>query len=571
MKKIVGIVLGLAVVVAIGFTILRLGKTEGNAYARFLPPDVVGTVNLSHGNTLIDNFAASPLGKVFTKDTIHAIVQEMGGQSQGIAEYDRVYDAVAKMAHDPAIRAVFGDDATLALLPPDRKILADKPAEALRDCPVVIARTSVAGALDMLSRLMTNAQISRETVDGLDLVKIGTGQGQVFYGYTQGQTVFLALSPAAIKACLAAGKGETALDKAPAFKEAAAFWQTFPEETTYFRTYFNTPAVAELLQLAPAPEIKEAGEMLAGVGTMYSIDYETSQGMESRGRAGLTYDRLHSAMKNLLDAAAKGNQTLHLLQEQVLAYNWAASLQTEQILTAMAANEQEYQEVDRGVQQNLGVSLQELVRAFGPRYGAVLDDIVHTPLFPWPKMILFVEIRDRAIAEKALNGVRRLVADQGISTEKQEQVEGLTVYSWPIMPGEAQPAAVLTADMLYLSTSKQALKTMLAVKRSPNVLAAPVAAQVGQELSTRLQAANFSNFIVFPARMARQVGETVDWLGAILASSKHISLERFNRELVQLMQSTELVAVTSQVTKERVEWAATIAKAKKPAAGAGGQ
>ena len=569
MKKIVGIILGLAVVAAVGFYFLRPGGKPAAGYARFLPPDVVTTVNLTHGSTLMDNFAASAMGRMLAKDTIHAIAQEMGGKAKDLAEYDRAYDSVTAVANDPAFRAVFGDDATLALLAPDRKVLVDNPGLALGNSLVVLAKTSVAGALDMLTRLITHAQISRETVDGLDLVKITLDQGPVFYGYTEGPMVFLAMAPAAIKTCLAAGKGEAALDKAPAFQEAVAYWQTFPATMIYSRSYLNTPLVAELLKLATVPEVKEAGELLTGIGVAYSIDYGTGQGMEGRGRANLTYDRLHPALKGLFDSV-KGNQTLHLLQDKALAYSWDASLQfqMERIIAAAKAEGQEYQNIDQQVRQFWGVSVEELVHALGSQCGGVLDDVVRTPLFPWPKMTLFIEVRDRAVIEKALNGMRNFVAAQGSIREEQEQVEGQTVYSWPVMPGEVQPAAVLTDNMFYLSTSKQSLKAMLAAKAAPGALAAPVTAQLGPDLSGRVKASNLSNFVVFPARMARQTGETIEWLAAILAS-RQVGMERLKRELVQLMESTELIAVTTQVSKERTEWAMTTVTAKKPAAGGG--
>ena len=579
MKRIAGIVACLAVVVAAGFYFLLPGKEEANPYARFLPPDVMGTVNLTHANTLIDGFAASPLGKLLAKDAIHAIVREMGGAPQETVRYDQMYNSVTAVVDDPAFRAVFGDDVTLALLSPDRKALADKPEEALRDSLVLVARTAMAGPLDMLSRLLKNAQVKRETVDGLNLVKIIANNGQIFYGYTEGKMVFLACAPAAIKTCLAAGKGGAGLDKAPAFQEAAAFWKPFPEETTYSRMYLNTPAVVELLKTFPVPELKEAAEILTeareiltGIGAMYSIEYETSQGLESRGFSGLTYDKLHPAMKDLVDASVnKGNQTLHLLKENSLAYNWAASLQAERIIKAMRADdEKEYQEIDQSAQATLGCSLEELGRAFGPQYGAVLEDIIRTPLFPWPKMTFFVELRDRAVAEKVLNRVRSLIAREGIAGEEQEQVAGQTVYSWPVLPGEAQPAVVLAGNMLYLSTSKLAVKAILETKAAPDALAAPVAAQAGPELSARMKAANASSFVLFPARMSRQTGETLDWAAA-LAASQQVSMERLKRELVQLMQSTEMIVGATEMNQKRIEWAITIVRAKQPATSGGGQ
>jgi hypothetical protein len=568
MKKIVGIILCLVAVGGTGFYFLIHKKTVRNQYARFLPQNVVATLNLTHCTTLTDSFAASPLGRFLAKETMHAIVQEMGGQAKDTAEYDRLHDAVTEVTGDPAFRAVFGDDATLALLPPDRASLARMPAETLRHSLVVVAQTSAAGALDLLSRLIKNAHISRETVDGLDLVKIALDKNQVLYGYAEGKTVLLAYAPAAIKTCLASGKSENALDKAALFQEALVFWQPYPEATTYSRMYLNVPAVADLLKTATAPEIKESGEMLTGVDSMYSITYGTDQGLESRGRSGYRYEQLHAMVKSAVDAATGSNQSLHLLQDKVLAYNWASSLRPELLAKAMAANEKEYREIDTELRKNLGVSLDELGRAFGPQYGVVLDDIVRTPLFPAPKMTLFFGIRDRKIAETALAGLRRLIAQSGMASEEKEVVAGQTISSWPVLPGEMlQPTFVLTDSMLYLATSKQALKDILASKATPNALPAPVGEHLGAELSGRVSTANFGSFVLYPQRMAKQTGETIDWLAGILAASKNISVSRLNRELVQLMQSAELVVATSNLGKDQAEWSMTIRKAPAQPAG----
>ena len=585
MKKIVGIILCLAVVIAAASYLLSPGKEEAGSYARFLPPDTMITVNLTHGKTLIDNFAASQLGKALAKDTVHAIISEMDGKPEYLTEYDTVYDSVVKVANDPAFRAVFGDDVTLAVLPVDHTVLAGNPEAAAVSSLVVIAQTSISGALDMLTKFVNNDRISRETVDGLDLVKIATDQGAVIYGYTHGRTVFLALSPVAIKACLAAGTGQTALDKAPAFQEAAAYWQTFPEATTYGRAYVNTPAIAELIKrisvadVANIPEgnedvlaaFKEIGDMLAGIGAIYSVNYWTDQGVEERARVGLVYDQLHPMMKNLFDATAKGNQTMHLLRENTLAYVWASALNMEYIIQSMKADETTYQRMESGLQENVGVSMEELGRTFGPQYGGVLDDIIQTPLFPWPKMTWFVEIRDRAIAGKILDKVRSAVAAQGMANEEQEQVQDQIIHSWPILPDEAlQPAVLLTENMLYLSTSKQNLKEMLAAKGTP----ADLTARMGRDLSGRMQAANYGNFVIFPARMAPQIDASLAWLAHTMQMrlSKKVKMERLRHELMQLLQAVELAASTTVVTKERIEVATTIVTAKKkPEADAGKQ
>ena len=570
MKKIAGIVACLVIVAVAGWFFLLRDRSTTGLYARYLPPEVVGTVNLTHLAAFSDGFAASALGKSLAKDTVHTIIRELGGQDKDQAEYDRLYDSVAEVANDPAFRAVFGDDVTLALLPPEKGGMTKDPAEALQRSLVVVARTAAAGALDVLSRLIKNAQVSRETIDGLELVKIVMASNQVIYGYAEGKLLLLAYAPSAIKTCVTAGKGEQALVKAPLYQQAVAFWQPYPEKDVYSRVYLNVELLAGLLQQAVQAEVKESGALLKGVTSMFSVSYATEQGLESKGRSSYRYDQLHPLMKSAVDAAG-ANRSLHLLKDRTLAYNWASSLRPDMLVKTLADDEKAYKEMDAEVRRNLGVSLEELGRAFGPQYGGVLDDIVRTPLFPWPKMVLFVELRDRKIAESVLGGIRRLIAGNGMVAEQQEQVEGRTIYSWPVLPGEsAQPAVVLTDSMLYLATSKEALQEVLTSKAAVNTLAAPVKDALGAAVADQLVAANFGSFVVFPRRMAAPTGAALDWLAGILASTKNVSMGRLNAELVQLLQSTEMVAAATQLTKEQADWTMTIRKAaKQPADKAG--
>lgn len=572
MKKVVGIILCLAVIGGAGIYWFMERQGAGNQYARTLPQEVVGTVNLTNLAALTDGFAATALGRFLAKDTVHAIMKEMGAESKELAEYDRLYDSIAQVMTNPAFRAVFGDDATVALLPPDEKLLTERPIPALRQSLVVVARTSAAGALDLFSRMLDSASVSRETVDGLELTRVTLDRNQVIYGITEGKTVFLAYAPATIKRCLADAKEEHTLDKVAAFQEALAFWQAAPQKNTYSRVYLSVPQVAGLLAGSTNPEMRQSGEMLRGVTTMYSLTFGTDQGLESRARSTFRYDQLHEMVKSAVDAAAGSNQSLHLLKEHTLAYNWASSLRPEMLLNALSANKGEVQEVDRAVRQYLGVSLDELGRAIGPQYGGVLEDIVRTALFPVPKMTLFVGIRDRSIAETMLAALRRTIAETGMTTEEQEQVGGHTIHSWPVLPDPAaQPAMVLTDSMLYLATSKQAIRELLESKAAPDALAQPVAASLGGELGERVAKANFGSFVLYPQRMSRQTGQAMDWLAGILATTKNISISRLNRELVQLMRSTDLIAATSHLTKEQAEWTMTIRKARGEQGGNGGK
>ena len=569
MKKIVGIILCLVVFGSVGaYLLIQKKGAAAGLYARYLPQDAVATVSLTHLNTITDTFAATPLGRFLAKDTVNAIMEEMRVKQKDRAEYDQMHDTIAQIMNNPAFRTVFGDDATVALLSPDQQALAKDPVNTLRASLVVIAVTPASGALDLFSRLVTNNTVTKETIDGLQLTKIMIDPKQTVYGYADGQTVLLAYGPAAIKTCIAARKSENSLDKAPSFKEAVSFWQPYPVEKTYSRFFLNTAQLTELTKTSGNPEVKQSGELLQGVASMYSLTFTTDRGLESRARTKYRYDQLHPMVKSAIDSASTKNLSLHLLQESSLAYSWASSLRIKMIIDSLSPQKQGAQQADTAVRETFGVSVDELDRAVGPQYGGVFSDIVNTGLFPVPKMTLFLGIRDRKIAETALNGLRRKITGFGLASEEQEVVAGSTIYSWPVLPGDAaQPAIVLTDSMLYLASSKQPLKDILTGQAVTSALAAPVAEKLGPELSTRISRANFGSVVLYPERMAQRAGDMLDWLAGILATTKNISISRLSREWRQLMQSTELIAITTDLTKDQADWIMTLKTVPTPPPG----
>lgn len=559
MKKIVAIVLGLVLLGAGIYIALRRGG-EGNEYARYLPRDAVATLNLLHLNELTDTFASTSLGQFLAKDTMHAVIGEMGGSASDLAEYDRMFDSVAEVMTNPAFRAVFGEDATVALLPPETGDLGAKPLESLRGGLVVVARTTVAGALDLFSRMIKNANISRVVVDELELTKVVLDSRQVLYGYTEGKMVFLAYSPAAIKQCLlAANKDGHRLEGKENFAQAVAYWRTIPQKETYCRLFADPPGLSRLLAGTSTHELRRSAIMLQGINAIYAMAYAGDRGIESRARATYQYDQLDRVVRTAVDAATSPNPTLFLLQEDSLAYSWASALRPELITRTLAENDLEYQQIETSVRGLLGVGLEELGRAFGPQYGMVLDDIVRVALFPTPKMTFFVSLRDRAIAQKVVETIRVKIAESGMIREERELIAGHTVSFWPLLSDkDAQPTLAMTETMLYLSTSKQALKRVLETTASPDSLAKPVAIRLGDSLAKRVATANTGSLVIYPRRMSRQAGETLDWLAGILTATRNISISRLNQEMVRMLQSTEIMAATSEMTRERADWSMSL-------------
>nr|WP_321465199.1 hypothetical protein [uncultured Desulfobulbus sp.] len=541
-----------------------LGGEKENEYAGYLPQDVVATVNLLHLGQLSDTFAKTALGRFLAKDTVHAVIGELGGTSAQQAEYDQNFDAIAGVMTNPAFKAVFGDDATVALLPVDPAALQANQTMALRNGLVILARTTVAGALDLFSRMVKNAAISRVVVDELELTRVVLDPGQVLYGYGEGKMVLLAYDPATIKRCLrAADRDGHRLRDVSTFTQAVTYWQNAPRETTYCRLYVNPEALDNLLTQVPERELRQSAELLQGIDGLYGLTFAGAEGIESRARSTYRFDRLSPLLRSAVENTTHPNPTLSLVGENILAYSWASSFRPELITSFLEKNSLEVQQVDGSLRQLLGLGLDDLGKAFGPQYGGVLENIVRAALFPAPKMTLFLGLRDRVLAQQVVDALRSKIAENGMVREEQEMVGTTTLYCWPLLADkDAQPALAMTDSMLYLATSRQALKERLLANAAPAALPGPVAASLGKSLAAEIDQANSGSLVVYPRRMASKTGETLDWLAGILATTKNISLSRFNREMVRLMQSTELISATSSMGRGQADWSMHLRKAR---------
>lgn len=555
MKKLLGILLCLVVVGGGVFYYLKTHRTGDQLhYAGYLPQDTVVTVSLTHLNRLADTFPGSPLGKFLSKETMTRLMKELGADANELQEYMEFHDRVAGVMTNPAFRAVFGDDAIVALLSPDLGRLQENPEEELKRSMVIFATTGVSGALDTFAKLVMSEEVSSEMVGELELTKVNLEE-EVVYGYAENGTVLLAYDPESIASCVAVSRSEEKLINMEAFSAAKAFWQPIPSEMIYSRVFVNVPVVQTLMDESGEKEAGYISRYMQGVSYGASVVYEEEDALQVRSRAGYIYEQLDEVTKGLIESLSEKNTSLNLLGGNSLVYQWASSLNGDMIRATLEATDAEgLQRAQAMVKEELGVTLDELLQAIGPQYGGVVNEIVNAGFFPVPKVILFLEVRDAQLAEQILMTLRDKAAQAGIAEEQSLEVDGSTIYYWPVLPGEAtQPAVVLTQGMLYLANGKGSLEKLIKDKQERSRLAGPVVTKLGEELSNQLATSNYESFVMFPARLADEVGGVLEWLGGLIAASRGTSMQTLSEELLTLMRSTEAVVVTSQVTKEQAE------------------
>ena len=555
MKKILILVLLLAGAAGAAFYFSRsTSSVDSEYYADYLPQDTLATVSFIDLTGLTDSFPASSLGKFFAKPTMHGIMTELGAAPEGIKNYDEMYDGLADVMTNPAFRQVFGDDAVVALLSPDPARLRTDPEQEVQHSLLVFGTSSVSGPLESFARLVMSKSVSKETVDGLNLTRIELDENEVIYGYAEGGVLVLAYEPGNISQAVKQKQAGGGLQEAAFFVAAKKFWSESAAGREYAQSYVNIAQISILLAASEEQEAREAAEYLQGFKGIGSVIVDQKGELHVTTRMEYDFASLNKLIKDQYKAVSKENLSLGLLSREALAYYWISLFDKEYFKELLSAtDEEQYKQADARVLQELGLSLEEIIAAVGPQSGLVVNEIVNTGLFPLPKVIFFLQIRDHKVALQVLDKLRSRIAERGFAAEQSEQVNGQTIYFWSVLPGEAtQPALVLTDNMLYVANGKSSLQSLVGGDLSQTALPAGMAETLGDELVKNIETSNYTTFVMRPARLATEVKDAADWLTGMVDATKGVSAEKLKQEILKLMQSVDVVTATSDIQKDHV-------------------
>jgi hypothetical protein len=554
-KKILLFLLILACAAGAAFYMTRsssVPETE-QYYAGYLPADTMATISLLDLKGLTDRFPTTSLGKFLAKPTIHGILNELSAGPDAVEEYDRIFDGISGVLTNPAFRQVFGDDAVVAVLPVDIDLLQSEPEQEMRKAVLVFGTSSVSGAMDGFARLVMGKNVTREKVDGLELTRVQLDNGEAVYGYSHEGVLLLAYDPGCITAAVKRRQEGSTLRQFNAFDSAVSYWDQAGEGHQYGRIYVNFEQIARLLAASQDEDSQEVAQYFQGFEAMASVIFERDRELHFSSRMSYDYEALNPLVKKQYQAVSDEELTLGLLTPETLVYYWVSLIDREYIKGLIAATDDEqFKKADARFEQELGVSLDKAIGAVGPQTGMVISDIVNTGMFPLPKLVLFLQIRDRETVEILLQRLRRDIAEREFAEEQSEEINGRTVYFWPILPGEAtQPAIVATDNMIYVSNSKQTLIDLVKREGELKSLSMPMADILGSSIVENIGAGNYAAFVMRPDQLATKVKDAADWLAGILSAANDVSADRLKEEVLKLMHSVDVLVGTSEIGKKQ--------------------
>ncbi len=522
------------------------------SFSEYLPADTVAVFSLRNINSMVDNFPDTAIGQFFDKNNMARIMAELEAGPDDIQAYKAGYDRLFAALHHPAFRMVFGDDVDLAILPVDKSLFNIDFTKALQQSFLLMATSNVADMLEILSTKILTKTVEEFAHGSLIMTRITLDDGSFVFAYTDQSRLLVALEPGMIAQALTQRESGVGLAENEHFIAAVKFWQQAPVKLVQSRAFIQGDFIRKMLLEADNKEVQRIGQYLQGIHFVASVGGRNQDRWQQESMTAYSYDALDPLIRASVGLSMTNkNETLHMLSADPLAYGWLADLGTSSILEGLKTDQRLFTDLNAQLKNELGVSLEQLLQSFGSQGGMGLNRIVQSGIFPLPELVFAVQVKDRELIYNVLNKIRAKMSAQGLVVEYKE-VNGQTIYSWPILPGEAaQPAIVLTDDMLYLTNGISSMKEMITLKQEGTTLLEPMKEALGVDLTAKIKDANSGVFVFWPARLSAQLDGVASWAVSIIESSEGVHVGFLKDELLRVLGSSEVIVLTSSLTRER--------------------
>lgn len=543
-----------------------LPEPEQNYYADFLPEDTVAVLSLYDMEGLAKIFPGTPTGRFLSKPVMHEVMGELGAIEEDLEKYDAFYNAVADVLTSSVFRQVFGDDAVIALCPPNPKGLRGNAEQELKKSLLAFGTSSTAGMISRFARMVMRKDVRNAEIAGLDMTRIRLDDNEVLYGYDDHGIIVLAYDPERIVSAIQRKKSGKTLRNAQSFTATEAFWKEEGQGHVYARSYLNAIRLQEFASvfsqqktqqgIADMADMADMAEALtAELKSIGSLIIQAQGELHVRIKGERDPELLSKEVQAKEALLGDENLALPLLQENTLLHYRLAHFDKAFFRQFLASpgTEQQYRELEKTVRNEVGFSLDKFLEATGPRAGISVHDIVNAGMFPLPKTVLAIQVQNRQAVGWALKKLRDELKKQGFASEHQENVQGHRLYYWTMMPVEATHLAIaLTDTLLYLANGESQLRDLLAKKEKPETLTEQVK-ELGKTAGTCVASANSGAFLLRPAQLAAQIEPVADWLTDMLWASTTGSGKKIQEELLALMRSFDFVAACSNRTETHVK------------------
>lgn len=536
MKKIAIFVVIAAVIAVIavgGWYFLKPSREEVTP-AEILPADTLMMVELIDLERSIDNFKSGKLGQKLKEIDFGGVMQKLGVQPNEIENYIKIKTSILSTIDGILFKEIFGQEAVVAIL--SIKIDSLEPKELIKalGSVVLISRPKHnADIVGFISRVFaTKLDCQTENYSGYVIHGCELENDLSVYFSLADGLMIISLDRETVKKCLDLRvNNQTSLANNEYYQKLRD--RLGSSEIRGF-VYNNTEKMYEnildIVRLFSSKEDKLAGieRSLASLKGLKAIGYASYD-----DGSDLLYDKMlvmldKSGMDpvyaKLYSIKPKTNKTLKMVPNNTMGYYWANTLDLMSYLELYSResflSDEAKKSIEAKFEKAVGISLDEVLHAFGNEFGLTLTDIVTGGPFPIPKLTFFIEVTNQDTVVKLIESA---IQKFGIGLE-QEAFEDVEI-SYLVLPfgKNIQPSYALFNGYCMISISRQLIKDMISTyKNGGDITSDPDFQYINQGLTEKNNSVMFIKF----GRFIDRIEQVVSWGNNLMAFKNQESVEK---------------------------------------------
>lgn len=478
MKKWIGIMVAAVVVlgVAVGFYYLKVTRVSMDS---ILPAGAVVYVHASDVEKDLKDFRSTKLWRNIQDIDVETLMKESGASQIDIENYTRIKTQVSTVMTGLLMDKFFGQEIGVAIY--RSEIGSGGPGalfDALSNIVLITRVKPEAQFVEFLTTLYNKfnqqANIQTEQYKGYIVTTVDAGK-DIDIAYVK------------IKDFLVVGFGKKAAyacvdvmteSKAPMLRDQhynavqskllakghLVVYGNLEAILTDVRRWFDILAEGKMEE----KEKNQIEAVLYNLAGLKTFGFSFMPGKTAQGKSVLVLDkaRMNAELLQAYSYKPQVNNTIHFVPKEALLYYWSNCFNAKQswdsFLKGLDKDEKKNPDGlsarDRlnDTEKKLGVNIEnDVVPLLDNEIGGFLYDVDTGLLFPVPKFVFFVKIKNRAAAEKAMD---TLTADAAALAQTEEYKSIRIKYMSLPLGAVLQPGFCFLGDYLLISSSREVLK-----------------------------------------------------------------------------------------------------------------
>lgn len=486
MKRLLSLFLFIAVLAGLWY-LSTLNLIKRGEDLDFLPNNTVALIQWRDPATTITDWRGSRLGRRLNAMDWPKALVELGADEEQALQFQHNLDELRRQLDSPLFRELFGQEVSLALLPPEDglDLQAGDPVQLLADTLLLVCRPRHQTALleFLTSVLAWDLTVTDQVFGEHEIKRYAVEGGGTFHTTATGDLLLVGLGSGVLKRALAQRdlKGPGLRDQAR-FQRLRGEFEPRREQFAFVNLEAAAALVEELAPLLPPPLAEPLLQARADWRGLLALGMKRRvEGELLRYDSDLLFDAaaMPAGRAALLQRPPVKNRTLAMFGPDPLVYSWSNRFdpliwwQGIEARGATALSERV-----RATARRLGGEVEDLAPLFGQEFGLVVKAIKKNLFLPLPELCLFIEVRDREGVERLLDAA---LAEFSLAATRTKS-GAMEIGTVKLVGGMIEPAFAQVNGFLVITDSREQLLGLVEQGRTASLLDDPAFKRVNDGL-----------------------------------------------------------------------------------------